>query len=521
MFTSPEVTYIWRMTAVAPKPAESQAAAPAVAEPTTFDSLNPATGEVVQTFPIHTADDVNAAVQRAREAAAWWQELGFDGRKRYLRAWRAVLAQRIDELAELMHQENGKPVADAIGEISLAIEHLDWAAGHAKKVLGRHHVGAGTLAMNHTASVRYLPYGVIGVIGPWNYPIHTPMGSISYALAAGNTVVFKPSEYTPAVGKWISDRFTEVVGKPVFQVVTGMGATGAALCHAGVDKIAFTGSASTGRKIMAACAETLTPVVIEGGGKDALIVADDADVDKAVEAGVWGGLSNGGQTCVGVERVYVHERVYDEFVAKVKSKAEKLTAGGHDEAHYGPMTMPGQIEVIKRHIEDAIASGGTAIVGGPESVQPPFVHPVVLTDVPETSSAVREETFGPTLTIKKVASNDEAVRLANDSTYGLGAAVFSKDKGSQIADRLRSGMVSINSVITFAMVPALPFGGTKDSGFGRIHGADGLREFAYPQGVTKLRIQPPIRVTSFDRPENAIPRLRLLIKARYGRSRKV
>jgi aldehyde dehydrogenase (NAD+) len=489
--------------------------------PTTFDSLNPATGEVVETFPIHTAEDVAAAVSRARDASQWWQELGFDGRKRYLKAWRAVIAQRIDELAELMHRENGKPVNDAIGEISLAIEHLDWAAGHASKVLGRHRVSAGLLAMNHTASIRYLPYGVVGVIGPWNYPIHTPMGSISYALAAGNTVVFKPSEYTPAVGKWIADRFTEITGKPVFQVITGLGATGAALCRSGVDKIAFTGSAATGRKIMAACADTLTPVVIEGGGKDALIVADDADVAKAVEAGVWGGLANAGQTCVGVERVYVHESVYDDFVAQVKVKAGELRAGNDAKANYGPMTMPSQIDVVRRHIDAAIASGGTAIVGGPESVQPPYVQPVVFTDVPEDSSAVREETFGPTLTIKKVASNDEAVRLANDSNYGLGAAVFSKDKGNEIANKLRSGMVSINSVITFAMVPSLPFGGVGESGFGRIHGADGLREFAYPQGQTKLIMQPPIRVTSFDRPDNAIPRLKLLMKQMYGRSRGV
>jgi len=508
------------MTAVAPKPETSAPAAPA-AVPTTFNSLNPSTGEVFRTLPIHTEDDIAAALQRAREAAVWWQGLGFDGRKRYLKAWRAVITQRIDELADLMHEENGKPHADAIGEISLAIEHLDWAAGHAKKVLGRHWVNAGTLAMNHTASVRYLPYGVVGVIGPWNYPVHTPMGSISYALAAGNCVIFKPSEYTPAIGMWIAERFTEVTGKPVFQVVTGLGATGAALCRSGVDKIAFTGSANTGKKIMAACAETLTPCVIEAGGKDALIVAEDADVDKAVEAGVWGGLSNAGQTCVGVERVYVHEQVYDEFVQKVTAAASKLRAGEDDKASYGPMTMPAQIEVIRRHIDDAIASGGKAVVGGPDSIQPPYVHPVVLTDVPESSAAVREETFGPTLTIKKVKNTDEAVRLANDTNYGLGAAVFSKKRGGEIADKLRSGMVSINSVVTFAMVPSIPFGGVKDSGFGRIHGADGLREFAYPQGQTRLRIEPPIRVTSFDRPENAIPRLKLLIKTRYGHSRGV
>ena len=219
--------------------------------------------------------DVRAAVERARPAATWWRELGYAGRKQRLRAWRSLIATRMDEFAELIHRENGKPMFDAIGEIAIAVEHLDWAAGAAEKVLGRRRVGSGLLAMNHSATLEYLPYGVVGVIGPWNYPVHTPMGSISYALAAGNAVVFKPSEFTPAIGAWLVDSFAEVVPEqPVFQLVTGFGETGNALCTAGVDKLAFTGSTATGKKVMAACATSLTPVVIECGGKDALIVAD-------------------------------------------------------------------------------------------------------------------------------------------------------------------------------------------------------------------------------------------------------
>jgi acyl-CoA reductase-like NAD-dependent aldehyde dehydrogenase len=500
---------------------EAPAVAPATGSATTFDSLNPATGEVVATFPIHTEADVRAAVERAQAAAKWWKALGYDGRKKRLRSWRSIIANRMDELATLVHQENGKPVYDAIGELSLVVEHLDWASGHAPKVLGRRRVNSGLLAMNNSASIEYLPYGVIGVLGPWNYPVHTPMGSISYALSAGNAVVFKPSEYTPAIGKWLVDSFAEVVSEqPVLQLITGFGATGAALCTSGVDKLAFTGSTATGKKVMAACAADLTPVVIECGGKDAFIVAADADLEAAAEAAVWGGLSNAGQTCAGVERVYAVASVYDEFVTKVTERAGRVRGGEDAEANYGPITMPSQIDIISRHIDDAIARGGRAIVGGPESVQAPYVQPVVLVDVPEDSSAVSEETFGPTLTIKKVRDEAEAIALANDSVYGLGAAVFSAKKGREIAEVLSTGCVSINSAITYAMVPALPFGGVRDSGFGRIHGADGLREFAWPKSVTSVRFTSPLKVTTFDHKANMGDTVIKMVKARWGRGAK-
>ena len=494
--------------------ATSQAAQPA----TTFESYNPATDEVIATFPVHAEADVSKAVERAHGAAAWWRELGYDGRKRRMRAWRTLLVRRSDEFAELIHRENGKPIDDALGEIILAIEHVSWAASNAEKVLGRRRVAPGMLAMNHTASAEYVPFGVVGVIGPWNYPVHTPMGSITYALAAGNAVVFKPSEYTPAIGRWLVDAFAEVVPEqPVFQLVTGFGATGAALCRAGVDKLAFTGSTATAKKIMAACAETLTPILIECGGKDALIVADDADLDAAVDATVWGAMANSGQTCTGVERAYVVEPLYDEFVARVTREAGRIRGGSDAAANYGPMTMPGQIDVIRRHIDDALARGGRAVVGGPASVQPPYVQPVVLVDVPEDSAAVQEETFGPTVTITRVRDVDEAVRLANASPFGLGGAVFSAKHGEQIAARLSCGMVSINSAITFATVPGLPFGGVRNSGFGRIHGPDGLREFAWPRAVTHLRYPSPIKVLTFRRTPRDVAWLVRMVKARWGR----
>src|SRR4051812_37046238 len=264
----------------------------------TFESTDPATGAVVGVFPVHDAEAVRETVARARTAAQPWAALGFDGRRQRLAAYRGYLARRLHELADLVHRENGKPHADAILEISLAIDHLAWAGAHARRTLGPRKVRAGMLAANHAAYLEYQPLGVIGVIGPWNYPVFTPMGSVAYALAAGNAVVFKPSEYTPAVGAWLAAAWRAAVpdAADVFQVVTGHGETGAALCRARVGKLAFTGSTPTGRKVMAACAETLTPVLLELGGKDAMIVDDDADVVAAADAAVWGAMSNAGQT---------------------------------------------------------------------------------------------------------------------------------------------------------------------------------------------------------------------------------
>jgi acyl-CoA reductase-like NAD-dependent aldehyde dehydrogenase len=491
---------------------------PAPSRPGTFESLDPATGDVVGTHPVHTADDVAAAVARAREAAGWWAGLEPGARRKVLEQWKGVVTRRAPQLADVMHRETGKPHSDAMLELVLAIDHIAWAAKNARKVLGRRRVSPGLLMANHSATLEYAPLGVIGVIGPWNYPVFTPMGSIVYALAAGNVVVFKPSEYTPGVGQWLVDSFAEVVpDHAVFQLVTGLGETGAALVRSGVDKVAFTGSTATGKKIMAAAADTLTPVLIECGGKDALLVDADADVDAAADAAVWGGMSNAGQTCVGVERVYVHERVYDEFVTKVTARAEKVTTHDGPDAQYGPITMPSQLDIIRRHIADALDRGGRALVGGRDAVGERFVQPTVLVDVPEDSLAVTEETFGPTLTIAKVRDMDEAVERANASRYGLGATVFSRANGLELARRIRSGMTSVNQVISFAAIPSLPFGGVGDSGFGRIHGADGLKEFTRPKAIARQRFAVPVKTTTFARTAKDDKILASLVSLLHGR----
>ena len=272
-------------------------------------------------------------------------------------------------LAQLMHEETGKPLDDAKLEIITAVLHIDWAARHARRVLRARRVRSGLAAINQASTVEYLPLGVVGVIGPWNYPVFTPIGSIAYALAAGNAVVFKPSELTPLTGEWLVRSFGEALevfgsSQPVLQLVTGPGSTGEALARSGVSKIAFTGSAATARKVMAAAADTLTPVLAECGGKDALLVGADADLDAAADAAAWGAMANAGQTCTGIERVYVADAVYHSFLERLTQKVAGLRPGFDFEASYGPMTLPSQTEVVAKHVADALARGGRAVVGG-------------------------------------------------------------------------------------------------------------------------------------------------------------
>ncbi|MFC0038002.1 aldehyde dehydrogenase family protein [Actinomadura rayongensis] len=493
----------------------------ATERPTRFASLNPATGEVVAEHPVHDAEAVAAAVARAREAARWWRGLGAKERRLRLLNVKGSLTRNLNRMAETIHQETGKPLADAQLETILAITHLDWAARNAAKVLGRRSVYPGLMALNQKCELEYQPLGVVGVIGPWNYPIFTPMGSIAYALAAGNAVVFKPSEFTPGVGVLLAEIIDAVVPEhPVFQVVTGLGETGAALASSpDVDKIAFTGSGPTAKRVMAACAQNLTPLVAECGGKDVAIIDSDADLEAAADAALWGAMANAGQTCIGVERIYVVEDVYDAFLATLTARAEKLRPGFDREAAYGPITMPKQLDIIERHIADALEHGGRAVVGGPESVRKPYVEPVVLVDVPETSAAVCEETFGPTITVHRVRDMDEAVEKTNATTYGLAGAVFSGDKARALdaARRIRSGMTSINAFGIFASVAALPFGGVGESGFGRIHGADGLREFARAKAVTRQRFALPMNPSSFGRTEKEMARIVQLVNMLHGR----
>jgi len=486
----------------------------------TFKSFNPATGSLLGTFPIHSAADVASAVLVAREASRTWQELGFDGRRAALARWARHTARNLEDLVTLVHAENGKTRADATAEIFIALELIRWTSRNAQRVLGPQKVASGLLSFNHSALLEYRPYGVVGVIGPWNYPVFTPMGSIACALAAGNAVVFKPSEITPAIGQWVVDAFEAAnpeLPRGILTLVTGMGDTGAALCRSGVDKIAFTGSSATGRKIAATCAEKLTPVVLECGGKDVMIVADDADVPAAARMAAWAGLLNSGQTCIGLESVYVTESVRQEFLTCLKAEVAKAKPGVGPDATYGPMTLPGQLDVVSRHVTEALAAGATAVVGGLHSIRAPFIEPIVLVDVPDDNAAACEETFGPTIVVRTVADVDEAIALVNRHDYALGSSVYSRHHGLDIARRLRPAQTAVNAAITFGTMPALPFGGNGASGYGRIHGDAGLREFATTKAITERRFTIPLlEPARVDVPGLVVSAVRQVIRLRHG-----
>lgn len=480
-----------------------------------LSSYNPATHDLVGTVPIYSAAEVDAAVARARGAADRWGALSFEARAEELTAFRKALAAHADEIADLLHRENGKPELEALVEVIIALSHVKHAAACAERAMAPRRVSPGVLA-NFRATISYHPLGVIGVIGPWNYPLFTPMGSIAYALAAGNAVVWKPSELTPLLAVKVAEIAAQTFALPdLLQVVTGAGATGAALANAAVDKIAFTGSAATGRRVMAAAAERLTPVLLELGGKDPMIVAEDADLARAAEACVYGALTNAGQSCVSVERVYVADAVHDRFVDEVVKQVRALKVGG-DDGQIGAMTSTAQIAIVKDHLEDAIEKGAKVLTGGLDAISGNYIQPTVLTDVDHHMKVMNEETFGPVIPIQRVSSLDEAVKLANDTKYGLGSAVFAGKGARALAARLRAGMTSINSVLSFAGIPSLPFGGIGESGFGRIHGEEGVREFTRIKSTAEQVMSIPLNLLTFHQPKEMPDRLRTIIKQLYG-----
>lgn len=486
----------------------------------TFNSFDPATGEVVGRYPIFTPKEVATVVEQAREAADGWVKLGFSGRKKTLLAWSTYIIKNVEQIAHLISLETGKPLSDSRLEVANTVNHIGWAARHAEEIMRTSHRAPGALMANMSATVERSPVGVVGVIGPWNYPIFTPMGSIAYALAAGNTVIFKPSEYTPGVGMWINESFNAIAPfTGIFTTITGLGETGNALCTSAINKLSFTGSTRTAKLVAAACATQMTPVVLECGGKDPVIVAADAHIDRAVDATIWSAMANAGQSCIGAERVYVDEKVADIFIEKAIALASTLKAGAPGDGNYGAATMPSQIGVITNHIKAAIKDGGKFAYGSMKSIQEPFVQPVILVDVPESSTAVREETFGPIIIINRVKSMKEAIELSNNSRYGLGANIWSKRQGKKIASQLHCGMVAINSTFSFAAISSVPFGGVKDSGYGRIHGPEGLLEYTYPRTVVRTRINLPLKILSFKRTpgtDRLIVRASKFIKGRLG-----
>jgi acyl-CoA reductase-like NAD-dependent aldehyde dehydrogenase len=473
-------------------------APPAVTGGRQFAVENPATGEVIAHCPDLGPEEVAGMARRARDVQPAWEALGFEGRGRILRRMQKWVVDHQDEIIEVIRSETGKTYEDAlIAETSYGAAAFGFWAENAPEYLADEKVKSSAVLLKGKRLVlRYRPLGLVGVIGPWNYPLTNSFGDCIPALAAGNSVILKPSEVTPLTSLKLAEGLREC-GMPegVFQVATGTGATGAALVGE-VDMIMFTGSTATGKKVMAKAAETLTPVSLELGGKDPMIVLADADVDRAANSALYWGMFNGGQTCISVERVYVEAPVYDAFVAKVTEKARELRqgSGGPGSVDVGSMTFPPQLDVVERHVEDAKAKGARVLVGGSRGRHDGgyWFEPTVLVDVDHTMACMTEETFGPTLPIMKVRDEEEAIRLANDSPYGLAASVFGKDvkHAEAVARRVEAGAVCINDAVVNYAALELPMGGAKASGLGSRHGAGGIRKYCQQQALLITRFAP-------------------------------
>ncbi|WP_309231801.1 aldehyde dehydrogenase family protein [Nocardia sp. SYP-A9097] len=463
----------------------------------TVDVQNPATGAVVGSVPLQTADAVQAVVRELRSRQPAWEALGSEGRAAWLRKLRNWLLDNESRLVEELHAETSKPRAEAVLEVMMICDAINYYSDRARKFLAderpRPH---GLLTVQKKLTQVYRPYPVVGIISPWNFPLMIPGVDAVPALLAGAAVVIKPSEVTPMSGLGLARGWREIGAPPVLACVTGRGETGAAVVDS-VDMVQFTGSTRTGRAIAARAGERLIPCSVELGGKDPAIVLADADLVRAANGIAWGGLVNSGQACISVERVYVEASVYDRFLELLAERVSALRQGLDDgcaSADIGALATVQQAEIVRGHVDDALARGAGLLTGSIVRDTGMFVEPTILVDVDHSMACMREETFGPTIPVMRVADAEEAIRLANDCEYGLSATVWTKDRarGEAIARRLEVGSVNINDAYANLFCFALPQGGWKNSGLGsRLGGAQGVRKYCRRQAITAPRVRPP------------------------------
>jgi acyl-CoA reductase-like NAD-dependent aldehyde dehydrogenase len=460
----------------------------------TIEVRNPADGTIVGEVPNDSADTVAAKARELRLFQPEWEALGPKGRKTWLLKFQDWVLDNAEHLTDVVQSETGKVRADASIEAPMTAGLLDYWASNAEAFLGdRHPKPHNLLMMTKRLTTAYRPYPVVGLIIPWNFPFANASLDGIAALAAGAALLLKPSEVTPLSAVEFARGWTEIGAPPVLALTTGYAETGAAVI-ANSDYVHFTGSTATGRKVAVACAERLIPYSLELGGKDPAVVLADADLERAANGIAWGGMTNSGQVCVSIERVYVEAPVYDEFVAKLTDKVSRLRQGKDDDEYrfdVGAMATAAQRDIVARHVDEAVAAGARVTTGGKPTGVGTFFQPTVLADADHSMSCMREETFGPTLPVVKVADEDEAIRLANDCRYGLSATVWTSDpaRGERVARRIEAGAVNINDAMANGFQFGLPMPGWKDSGIGaRNGGAEGILKYCRAQAITTPRI---------------------------------
>jgi acyl-CoA reductase-like NAD-dependent aldehyde dehydrogenase len=458
-----------------------------------IEVLNPATGAKVSSIPVDSAEKIAETVARVRANQPEWEALGIEGRYYWLGKLRDWILDNTERITDTMQAETGKVRSDVSLDLGYVADLINFYGAKAAKYIGDETVRPHSpLLASRKLLIQYRPHPVVGVISPWNFPLAMALGDSIPALQAGAAVVVKPSEFTPLSLIEVIEAWKGEIGAPdVFDCVLGTGEAGSSLVDH-VDYVQFTGSDRTGRKVMARAAETLTPVSLELGGKDPMIVLSDADVDRAANAAAWGGMVNSGQLCISVERVYVEEPVYDEFVAKLTKEVSGLRQGADGkkpEKDVGAMTSPNQSAIVEDQVNDALANGARALTGGKKADGPgDYFEPTVLVDVDHSMKVMRDETFGPVVGVMKVRDSEEALRLANDTRYGLAASVFGeKGRAERVARRIEAGSVNVNDVIINMAAMGVPMGGWKQSGIGYRHGEYGIKKYCRAESIVVTR----------------------------------
>ncbi|MFC1543004.1 aldehyde dehydrogenase family protein [Candidatus Neomarinimicrobiota bacterium] len=479
--------------------------------------FNPSDGEPLRELEGHSLEAVNQILKRLRSAAVIYNYTPVRERTKLVRRFRKALVANLDEVIESICSETGKKRPEAMLEVFAALEVMRYQAKIAHRTLRSRHRSSGVL-IHKRGYVEYRPHGVAAVISPWNYPFVLVVSPLVEALLAGDTVVVKPSEFTSLTALYLKQLFDESTGRPeLFEIVVGAAAVGQQLVSSPLtDIICFTGSTKVGQIIAQGCAQTLKPLVLELGGKDALIILEDANLKRAAKSAVWGGFTQAGQVCMAVERVYVMAAIYDKFLNLLREETRRLTTGDKLEDAIGPITVDFQYDKVSAHLKDAESKGAVVETFGKPDGR--HIPPTIITGVDHTMTVMTDETFGPELAVMPVASEEEAIEKANDSLYGLSTYIFTGNerRGRRMARRLSSGMVVINDVIIQYGVAALPFGGFRYSGIGKVHGREGLWSFSQQQAIVHTRIPLPMELWWFDLAHKTYGTLRKFVKWWYG-----